>query len=283
MRCREGALGEPLAGTAPEARAWWFIEIPGSWGERAVESCRIPEVAALSSDAHRRILLIRRPGRHPAVAHDDPLRVWIADGAGGVPRAFRVPAAHLAGLGSPEASVWRCEHSVDDPRFLVCTNSARDACCGIDGRALVKTLTGLPGVWECSHLGGHRFAPTALHVVQGMAYGRLTAGVARDLIVSDLPDAAHAGVMRGSPALPPDLQAAHIAILRRHGRLPTSLERQGSEHAVYAVRASGGASNSTDNLEGRVSISKVDVGRWPVSCGRAPEPAVALGVEFSPT
>src|SRR6185312_1871161 len=67
---------------------------------------------------------------------------------------------------------------VPDPLLLVCTHGRRDRCCALDGRALVKALVeaGEPDVWESTHLGGHRFAPTALVLPTGYLYGRLDVG-----------------------------------------------------------------------------------------------------------
>lgn len=62
---------------------------------------------------------------------------------------------------------------VAGPLLLVCTHAERDPCCGVDG-ALAETLAGAD-VFECSHLGGHRFAPTALVLPTGYLYGHLDA------------------------------------------------------------------------------------------------------------
>lgn len=56
---------------------------------------------------------------------------------------------------------------------LICTHGSRDACCGTLGGKLYKNLleqdllqqktdSGIPVIWQTSHLGGHRFAPTIL-------------------------------------------------------------------------------------------------------------------------
>ena len=54
------------------------------------------------------------------------------------------------------------------PLLLVCTHSKRDLCCAMYGRPLAAGLASNPNyaqaVWETSHLGGHRFAPTAVQL-----------------------------------------------------------------------------------------------------------------------
>lgn len=264
MRCRSAAEQEPLAGSAPRALTWWLIEVPGSWGKRAVEACRIAAVSDLRSDDQRRVLLIRRPGHHPATPVDSPVRIWTSRGVGGPIHSLRMHPENIATADSaPNLDAWACEPTPDEPRLLICTNAARDACCGIDGRALVQDLGGHPGVWECSHLGGHRFAPTALHVTQGMVYGRLTADTAHRLIDSDTADPQWADVMRGSPGLSPQLQAASITLLRDYGRLPDSL----------SLREDGIVAFTLGDISGLLTISRQEVGTWPVSCGGPVEAA----------
>lgn len=59
--------------------------------------------------------------------------------------------------------------------FLVCTHGSRDVCCGRLGPRLAQALreAGHREVWEVSHFGGHRFAPTLWHLPSWRVYGRL--------------------------------------------------------------------------------------------------------------
>ena len=107
----------------------------------------------------------------------------------------------------------RADEDPDAPRLAVCANSARDLCCGLDGRALVQSLDD-DRAWECSHLGGHRFAPTALLVGHGLVYGRLDVPAARALI-DDGPSPATAAYLRGRSALAPAAQAAEASLMAR--------------------------------------------------------------------
>lgn len=216
MRCSAVASAEPLAGTAPLARWWWLIEMPGSWGKRALEECRVPVIRALASTPERRVLLVRRRGRHPASDPTSPLRVWIAGGlAGDPPTRLAVVDDHEALLGWPASGPAGGGARPDPhaPVLAVCTNSARDLCCGLDGRALVQDLDD-DRAWECSHLGGHRFAPTALLVGEGLVYGRLTTPVARGLLDNG-PSPASASSLRGRSGLPPVAQAAEAYLMGR--------------------------------------------------------------------
>ena len=58
---------------------------------------------------------------------------------------------------------------------LVCTHGRHDLCCALRGRPVAAALADLPGwdVWECSHLGGDRFAPNILLLPDGDLFGGL--------------------------------------------------------------------------------------------------------------
>lgn len=180
------ALGEPLIGTAPYARTWVAVEQPGPWGPRALTDSHLdPAVgAALERWAEGtgvRVLLIRRPGRHPdghvpqphtvLVGHVAPgaawlERLWVADPA----QLLSMDAAALGRGVRPGIGV-----ADEDVVALVCTNGRRDRCCAVRGRvtALALAAEHPDRVWECSHLGGHRFAPTAVLLPAGVVYGHL--------------------------------------------------------------------------------------------------------------
>ena len=111
-----------------------------------------------------------------------------------------------------------------DPILLVCTNAKRDVCCAVRGRPLAAdAAAALPEqVWECSHTGGHRFAPTAVVLPHGQTLGRLTVEIAVDAVRA----AAHGQLApktldprhnRGLPHMMPQLQAAEAWVRRQTG------------------------------------------------------------------
>ena len=104
-------------------------------------------------------------------------------------------------------------------RYLVCTNGARDPCCAIRGPAVAQALERVrPGqVYECSHLGGHRFAANVLVLPDGLCFGRLDARSAPAL--ADELDAGRLPLehLRGRTAFEPEQQAAEILVRRELG------------------------------------------------------------------
>lgn len=264
--CR--STDEPLGGTAPLAQTWWLVEDPGPWGSRAPGTSRLDGVRELTSDDERRVLLVRPTQRRASI--DQGIVVWIVPGAGGR------PVRHVADdpqdlprwplTGHPGHVAEALDRDV--PRLLICTNSARDACCGVVGRELVRALGPQDGVWESSHLGGHRFAPTGLQIEQGMVYGRLTADAAVAALTNPEPGAALVDYMRGRPSLTAQEQVAQIAVMRQTGQVGTSFRSVGAEVAVILP----------DGNTVTVMLQTVDLPDRPASCGAEPTPARVLEV-----
>ncbi|MFG2307143.1 sucrase ferredoxin [Streptomyces sp. NPDC048566] len=224
-------LDEPLAGTAATARTWLLIEQPGPWGARALTSSHLDPALgrALESAAQAtgvRIALIRRPGRHADHGTPTERHVYAAHTtAGGVwLRAARVsdPARLLdldlaaLGRGDPRSfdEVLRGRPHTQGPLALVCTNGRRDRCCALLGRPLAAELasSGVDGVWEVTHLGGHRFSPTVLVLPYGYAYGRAEAHAVKEVLQGVREGRVVTEGCRGSSAWERPGQAAELAV-----------------------------------------------------------------------
>ena len=76
----------------------------------------------------------------------------------------------------PTPSTAISQRAVDlGPILLVCTHGVHDTCCALRGRPVAAALAARwPGqVWECSHVGGDRFAPNVVVLPDGFYYGNL--------------------------------------------------------------------------------------------------------------
>ncbi len=270
------ALDEPLAGTAPVARRWVGLEHRGAW-PRDIAAHPDPSIAgfvARASAAGVRPLLIRRPGRRDATS---PTRVYLADTTPGRTRTTLLTVAgprELDELPLPRADESLPGTPVTDPLLLVCTHGRRDRCCALDGRALVTAVTavGEADVWECSHLGGHRFAPTALVLPTGYAYGRLdpTSAVAarKAAALGEVEPAPCRGRSTWSPAgQVAELAVRHTTGLRDADAL--TLDAAAGRGTV-TVHGPGGRRWEVDVAERPGAAPR------PASCGVAALPFVAL-------
>ena len=129
------------------------------------------------------------------------------------------------------------------PLFAVCAHGTHDVCCAIRGRPVAAALDWLrPGlVWECSHVGGDRFAANVLVLPSGMLYGRVVESAARALVDAIDRGAVLEQNLRGRVGFPPDVQAA-MALAHR--------ERPGLR--IADVRLVGGTANRRGLTEVRL-------------------------------
>ena len=231
-----------MLGTAFPADRILLVEQPGGWGVGGLADSRFdPQVAQrLIGTLGRqgvRVLAIRRPGRRPAPAQ----RTWgFADcrpGRHGIVWGTYQTAEELLGL-DPAALAEQAK----DTRavYAVCAHGTRDMCCAIEGRPVANALDREhPGrTWECSHVGGDRFAANVLVLPTGQLYGRITDPLALAAATEAgqvLPDR-----LRGQVGLPPAAQAA-VVHAQRELRLAAVgavrlLQVQGSPPEVQLVR-----------------------------------------------
>lgn len=186
---------EALGGTAGRATAWLALEHVGQWGRDVLDGSALGEelseaLGEAVSQAGLKFLLIRQVGRAGRVLHGVPdtsgnptHRVLYALCTPGEEKLYSfsvsTPEQLLElPLGNPEELIQATDAELmDSPAILVCTHSKRDRCCALRGRPIAAHLADiLPGnaVWECSHTGGHRFAPVGIMLPTGYTYGRLS-------------------------------------------------------------------------------------------------------------
>jgi hypothetical protein len=290
-------------GTSPVATFWVALEQNGPWGANAATQSRLdPELGrTLDAGCHQatgRFILIRRPGSHPELRVGGPekihtRRVYLAGGLAGRPwlleadlddpaRLARLPLQGLAGgdidmvrEALPELRACR------GPVLLICANSRRDLCCSVRGRAVALESESMrPGkVWECSHTGGHRFAPTGVLLPHGQAFGRLSGrlavaaldAAARSQVPAELMGWAHD---RGRSHLSAPGQAAESLVREQLPEpsllaLSTTVTPLPHQENAWACRVS--------HVDGRnwdvVALRSPTGDELPQSCGKDPVPA----------
>jgi hypothetical protein len=245
-RCalRAQLRGDPMLGTAFPAGRVLLVEQPGPWGVAGLGASRFDhEIAAeLERKAAAkgiRTLAIRHFGRTRAGG----LRRWaLADCRAGREEqrwgSYRLDTDLLdLALDGTEGV------RLPQPTFLVCAHSRHDVCCALRGRPVARAFAELSPdrVWECSHIGGERFAANVLVLPTGLMYGRVLPFAAREFI-----DAADAGevvgaLLRGRVGYVPAAQAAmafaheQLALRRVDEVRVTGVHRRHGEPTVVGL------------------------------------------------
>jgi hypothetical protein len=226
--------GDVLAASAPPAERWLLIECRRPWPQDALAALhRRPEARAhqsgvrhlsggdaaddLATEVSRfcaalrcRPALIRRYGR---IDRAVPRRWAMVDSSLGDQsvRWGEMPTDEyllevLAGRdqGSPS----------DEPIYLICTHGRHDPCCAVRGRTTAAALAAVhpDRTWECSHVGGDRFAANVVLLPHGLFYGHVPPTRAAEVVSRYDEGLVVPDLLRGVGALPPQVQAAqHFA------------------------------------------------------------------------
>jgi hypothetical protein len=265
FRCATSARDrtDPTAGSAPQARRWLLLEHPGPWPIDAIagSGLRASTLSLLRTSAEiggARMLLVRRPGRRDPQAE----RRWTVIG----PDFETVTAPWTDGRNLLRACLALTQPAElpatpQAPVILVCTHGVHDVCCAIRGRPVAAALAERwPDlVWECSHVGGDRFAPNVVLLPEGFYYGNLDPDSAVRIVSEYLAGTVSTEGLRGMASAPPPEQAAMIAAYERLGPLAPgavmvrrSLQR-GPHH-------SHGSETTVDlRIDGRPALVRVEV------------------------
>jgi hypothetical protein len=222
-RCSVRALtrGDSPVATASPVQRWLLIEQPGPWGRDALAESRFdrsvaPELARRSRAEGVRLLLVRRPGDRLA----DSGRRWayVDSRRGREGLWWSVRSSDRELLTAPwDGSVGE---ATERPTYLVCTHGGHDACCALRGRPLARALPapGPADVWECSHLGGDRFAANVLVLPHGFYYGQVP-GDGAELVAAHERGQVVLPWLRGRAGVPAPGQAAQHATREALGLL----------------------------------------------------------------
>jgi hypothetical protein len=220
---RSRGCDEVLHGTASRARRWLLVEHPGAWGADVLADDTLPpriasHLSFLTGTTPARTLLLRRPGATPPDDLSRTVLVGVTTPGGGWFERFDLEHPdELLGLDlAPLGEERSCGGTpLDEPVYLVCTNGKHDACCAEYGRPVVDRLRSrLAGrLWECSHVGGDRFAGNLVALPTGVFYGHLDADTAEVVVDAHERGELDLGRWRGRSSLPFPVQSAE-AFLR---------------------------------------------------------------------
>jgi hypothetical protein len=215
--------GEPLYGSAPQARGYLLLEYTGAWGEKALEESNLPEPVKTCLNALgvqvkglKTLLIKTQPGQR----QERRIRLFVAALSAQPPRLYAfwlTDYPDLLALNVPDILAGEAVYNPylhDLPIYLVCVNGRRDRCCARHGTPVYNVLTAATGsspepqVWQCTHVGGHRFAANLLCLPHGLMYGRVRAEDALAILEADRESRILLPNLRGRVSDQPVVQAA---------------------------------------------------------------------------
>ena len=216
------ARNDPMYGTASAGSSWVLLELAGGWGHSAfLRSPAIidPElgraIVRRVEATKMRIAAIRKHGRRPA----RPRWRWFVAQAG-----VGNEALYYGEVSDPREYLDLALDGTDgsestDPLVAVCAHGKHDQCCAVRGRSACKAIAAnYPDfTWECSHLGGDRFAATMLLLPEGLCYGRVDSTDSADLVRLYLEGRLDNRFLRGRTSLPHAVQAAQYFAREANG------------------------------------------------------------------
>jgi hypothetical protein len=241
-------LGESPIGTAPPVKTYVLIECPSPWTAQASHSPAMPsrlgQVMGRISQQHPsvRFLLVSRAmtqllGCRAVIVYRQKGEIF-CDGYD----RFELPVQGLEQAAEAiaqffEAPVRQTPTPTSLQDVLICIHGSRDQCCARYGKPLFaaaqKYFQGeysqgeysqgkyCPAdsqvqIWGSSHIGGHRFAPTAITFPDGRYYARLTLEGLQSILLRQA-GALLRPMYRGWGILPAPLQGVEQHLLEQMG------------------------------------------------------------------
>ena len=215
--------GDDNTATAARIDVWILVELPITWGRDPITEAALPQVVrdALRRASHEiprsRVVFIRK-----RVECLGPTRVYIVRSAPHIgviqldldtlEEVATIPFISLAGDATAPAA---------RPLVLVCTHGQHDSCCGRRGYPLFDALRRRDelDVWQCSHIGGDRFAANAVILPWGIYYGPVEPRDADTLAESIAAEEIFLPAYRGRSSMSRPVQAAETFLRRERSEL----------------------------------------------------------------
>jgi hypothetical protein len=209
--CCEAAADEPMAGSADSVDVWLLLEYRPTWRAKALEDNALsPDVRAWLQGCVAAYAAQGRKARPQFVRQPEYDRAGVTLFVADAKACRRFDAASYDALAMVDLA--RGGEAVTEPHYFVCTNAARDRCCGRFGLPVYAALRERvgPRVWQTTHVGGHRFAPNVLVLPGGRLYGRVQPAEVGDFVATVERGALGARWLRGTSFLAPPAQAAEV-------------------------------------------------------------------------
>ncbi len=230
------SLGEDIVGSAGYYQTYILIECPYPWESQAFESPKVPKnLQAFISEVEQAKLSVRfllmvkdkckADEKTKVIVYQQPQKSTTSYEK----QEFDLPnigevAPLLANYLTPEGFEFATRPS-ESRDFFVCTHGSRDRCCARYGYPFYRQAVEMSAelgledvdVWQVSHIGGHRFAPTMIAFPDGRYYGALTSESLRTILTRQGDLSCFEQVYRGWSLLPKKMQVLERELMLHHG------------------------------------------------------------------
>lgn len=228
--------GEDIIGSAPGHSTYIAIECPQPWAAKALESKGIPEnlraLAEKTRQSKQSVRFILITSNRTASSSGTKVilcrkKEGLADGyykrefeTSKIEEVAPILENYLAGEES--GAEWVESLSKD---ILVCTHGSHDKCCAKYGYPFFREARAIASemdlrnvrVWEASHIGGHRFAPTFLSLPDGRYYGAVDGESFKSILLRKGDIRCFNRVYRGWGLLPMPIQVLEQELILQKG------------------------------------------------------------------
>ena len=253
-------LVDPI-GTAGNYSGFLLLEYPLPWPREAAEIKDLSEIASAAKALNVRLQAV--VPEQPGVSR---VTLYIWDGALSRYIGWERVAAQ-ADVATPAGDLLAGDmvgaEAVEKTDVLICTHGARDRCCGASGTKLhmearARGLGPTVRIRRTSHLGGHRFAPTALLLPEGTSWAFLDYKALAQIVHRCGPVSEQLRRYRGCTGLDrPAAQALERAVLAQVGWSLLDWKRTFTEAGAGLLTITTvGPSGDERSWRGRISAGR---------------------------
>lgn len=209
------ANGESVYGTVARIRSWLLLEYPSAWRKNAIEDSRLlspdlkEHIRNLDVD---RVLLVRQHHQRT-----ESLRCMFVRSCGDRPSA----TVHTMADYNEIRTLQQGGEALTNLMFAVCTHGRHDKCCAKFGMPVWCAFRDGAGdrAWQCSHVGGDRFAANVVLFPYGVYYGRVLPEHVPEIIRRSEAGEIWLPGYRGRSCFPRPVQVAEYFLRSESGRL----------------------------------------------------------------
>jgi hypothetical protein len=192
---------ENLIGTVPLTKVYVLIEHKQPWANEALESKDITQELRLITEKYRKFAqFILISNQYTKQKDEVKVIFYIMNDNEQLQRDFTSYEAEFSNYEQiyeviknyfVNQQLPSTTRSTKNRNLLICTHGGFDRCCGKYGKPFYiksnEILHNLSAdekveIWESSHFGGHRFAPTMIDFPDGRYYGRLNEDIFTSII-----------------------------------------------------------------------------------------------------